>query len=76
MTVKLLKILVAALALLVLGRLLAGPPEPKGLVVMTELEPWTLTKAAFEVDEPTRVLISATGTLDMREHASGLAAGA
>jgi hypothetical protein len=76
MVQKVLKILVAVLAVLVCGRLVLGPPKPKGLVVMTNLKPYTLKKAAFEVDESTVMVVSATGSADERSGASGLAASA
>ena len=76
MVQKVLKILVAVLAVLVCGRLVLGPPKPKGLVVMTDLKPYTLEKAAFEVDASTVMVVSATGSADERSGASGLAASA
>ncbi len=70
---NILKPLVAVLAVLIFARIIAGPPKPKGLIVMTNLKLRQLETAAFQVDAPTAVRVDATGSTDERDGASGLA---
>ena len=51
-------------ALLVAYRMIVGPPEPDGLVVFVDLHTRQLAHAAFELREPTEVVVEATGSFD------------
>ena len=57
-------VLLVLLAVLVLVRMITGPPPPDGLVVMVDLEPFEVEHAAFEVMQPTRSAVEATGSFE------------
>lgn len=59
---------------LLLFRLVAGPPQPAGLVVWTELDAGALRHAAFEVGTLARFAVEATGSFEQAEGTPALAA--
>ena len=71
---KSLHTVVIVFAGLVALRIVVGPPQPRGLVVFADLERAALESSAFELDATTRLVVDATGLVDTREGASGLAA--
>ncbi|MFQ5571875.1 MAG: hypothetical protein ACE5G0_19525 [Rhodothermales bacterium] len=66
--------LLVVLALLVIVRMIVGPPAPSGLVVFVDLEAQTLRHAAFELEQPAEVAILATGSFEQQGASSTLAA--
>ncbi len=66
--------LLVVLGLLVVVRLVSGPPPPSGLVVLVDLEPHRLAHKAFEVQQPSKVVVSATGSFDPAAVPAALAA--
>ena len=67
-------LLLVALCMLVLVRLLQEPPPPRGAILLDNLEPASLSLVEFEVPRTMSVVVRATGSLDQRYDAEGLAA--
>ena len=67
-------ILLVFLCTLIVARLFSGPPPPHGSIVLSDLGVRTLEQKNFQVLEPLQVNIDATGSVDEREEARGLAA--
>lgn len=57
-------VLLALLVVLVFVRWVTGPPAPSGLVVFHDLKSHQLYHHAFEVEQPTQLAISATGSFE------------
>lgn len=66
--------LLVALAVVVIIRVVKGPPPPEGLIVFTEMEPHDLYYKAFELEERAEMVIQATGSFDQEAMPVGLAA--
>lgn len=56
--------LLAVVTLLLVFRALQGPPEPEGVVVLSDIDAERLLRQAFEIDRPTRVTIEAVGSFE------------
>ena len=67
-------VLLMALAVLIIYRVVKGPPPPEGLVAFVGMEPHDLRHAAIELDERTEVAVRATGSFDQETPSAGLAA--
>lgn len=67
-------ILLVLLALLVLARMILGPPTPKGLAVLAKLDAFDLDHIAFELQQPGAVTIEGVGSFDPAAVPSALAA--
>ncbi len=67
-------LLLVVLCVLIIVRLMQGPPPPRGAVILHDLEPASLAVAEFEVPHTMPVVVRATGSLDQRSGAEGLAA--
>lgn len=57
-------VLLAAVTLLLAYRAIEGPPEPKGAVVLSDLDVERVRRHAFSIDRPTRVTIDAVGSFE------------
>ena len=62
------------LAAVVIFRVVKGPPDPEGLVVLTGLEAHELYYRAFELEERIDMVVQATGSFDQEAMPIGLAA--
>lgn len=67
-------IFLGLLGFFVIIRFFAGPPPPKGAIRLSNLDSHELSQQTFQVSKPLRVLIDATGSIDERSDATGLAA--
>lgn len=56
--------LLVVLVIIVIIRMIAGPPAPDGLVVFVDLEAESLRHAAFELAQPADIAVQVTGSLD------------
>ena len=71
---RLLLLTLAVLCVLVLVRLLNESPPPRGVAILEDIEPASLSVREFEAFDDISVVVSATGSLDQRQNAEGLAA--
>ena len=71
---RILLIFLVLAALMVVYRMIAGPPAPDGFVVFSDLDSHELKHAVFELGETVEVAIRATGSLDPEAMPVGLAA--
>ena len=60
--------------LLLLYRVVEGPPAPKGAVVFTDIEPDRLRHGAFRLNGPDTLVVTATGSFEREAHEAELAA--
>lgn len=67
-------ILLALVTLLLAYRISQGPPEPEGVVVLSDIEPERLRHAAFSLDRPARIAIEAVGSYESTDGNASLAA--
>ncbi|MEZ4699621.1 MAG: hypothetical protein R2834_04770 [Rhodothermales bacterium] len=64
--VRLQLLALAGITVLLLVRVVSGPPSPDGLVVMDRLEPNEIQERAFVLETPTKLHIHAVGAFDHR----------
>lgn len=57
-------VLLAVVTLLLAYRALEGPPEPKGAVVLSDIDVERVRRHAFTIDRPARVTIEAVGSFE------------
>lgn len=66
--------LLVLVGLVVVWRLFAGSPAPRGSISFSDLEFRELEQQVFQVSGPLRVVVDAVGSIDERLEATGLAA--
>ena len=67
-------VLLMALAVLVIYRVVQGPPPPDGLVAFVGMDVHDLEYAAIELDERAEVAVQAVGSFEQENPSAGLAA--
>lgn len=64
-------VLLAVVTLLLAYRVLEGPPEPQGAVVMSDMDVERLHRQAFAIGHPTRLTIAAVGSFASAQKGEG-----